>query len=123
MQHKWMDGQFVQTSYNVRGGVYYDPETGQPAFKTNQQPSLKQVANEKIMQESAIATTAREMRSFHRHRTQVGNSTRTLVYGKHRYRTQADNKQYIWNEAQQEWTYTGYYFEDGELKKEEITEE
>jgi hypothetical protein len=28
-----------------------------------------------------------------------------------------DDKQYIWNEAQQEWTYTGYYFEDGELKK------
>ena len=34
-----------------------------------------------------------------------------------------DNKEYIWNEAEQEWTYTGYYFEDGELKKEEITEE
>jgi hypothetical protein len=35
----------------------------------------------------------------------------------------SDNKQYIWNEAEQEWTYTGYYFEDGELRKEEITEE
>jgi hypothetical protein len=34
-----------------------------------------------------------------------------------------DNKEYIWNEAEQEWTYTGYYFEDGEMKKEEITEE
>jgi hypothetical protein len=30
-----------------------------------------------------------------------------------------DNKQYIWNESEQEWTYTGYYFEDGEIKKEE----
>jgi hypothetical protein len=30
-----------------------------------------------------------------------------------------DDKQYIWNEAEQEWTYTGYFFEDGELKKEE----
>jgi len=30
-----------------------------------------------------------------------------------------DNKQYIWNEAEQEWTYTGYFFENGELKKEE----
>jgi hypothetical protein len=35
----------------------------------------------------------------------------------------SDNKEYIWNEAAQEWTYTGYYFEDGEMKKEEITEE
>ena len=31
-----------------------------------------------------------------------------------------DNKQYIWNEAEQEWTYTGYYFEQGELIKEEV---
>jgi hypothetical protein len=31
-----------------------------------------------------------------------------------------DNKQYIWNESELEWTYTGYYFEDGEIKKEEI---
>jgi len=30
-----------------------------------------------------------------------------------------DDKQYIWNESEQEWTYTGYFFEDGELKKEE----
>jgi len=30
-----------------------------------------------------------------------------------------DNKEYIWNEAEQEWTYTGYYYENGELKKEE----
>lgn len=32
-----------------------------------------------------------------------------------------DNKQYIWNEAEQEWTYTGYYInEQGELIKEEV---
>jgi hypothetical protein len=31
-----------------------------------------------------------------------------------------DNKEYIWNESEQEWTYTGYFFEDGEIKKEEI---
>jgi len=30
-----------------------------------------------------------------------------------------DDKQYIWNEAEQEWTYTGYFLEDGEIKKEE----
>jgi len=28
--------------------------------------------------------------------------------------------EHIWNEAAQEWTYTGYYLEDGELKKEEV---
>ena len=30
-----------------------------------------------------------------------------------------DNKEYIWNEQELEWTYTGYFFENGELKKEE----
>ncbi len=30
-----------------------------------------------------------------------------------------DNKQYIWNESELEWTYTGYYFEDGQLIKDE----
>jgi hypothetical protein len=30
-----------------------------------------------------------------------------------------DDNDYEWNESEQEWTYTGYYFEDGELKKEE----
>jgi hypothetical protein len=31
-----------------------------------------------------------------------------------------DNKQYLWNEAAQEWTYTGYYLENGEVKKQNI---
>jgi hypothetical protein len=31
----------------------------------------------------------------------------------------ADQKYYVWNENEQKWTYTGYYFEDGQLKKEE----
>jgi hypothetical protein len=31
----------------------------------------------------------------------------------------SDNKQYIWNEAAQEWTYTGYKLVNGELVKEE----
>jgi hypothetical protein len=30
-----------------------------------------------------------------------------------------DDKQYIWNESEQEWTYTGYFLENGEFKKEE----
>ena len=30
-----------------------------------------------------------------------------------------DDKQYIWNESELEWTYTGYYFEDGQLIKDE----
>ena len=30
-----------------------------------------------------------------------------------------DVKQYICNESEQEWTYTGYFLEDGEIKKEE----
>jgi hypothetical protein len=29
-----------------------------------------------------------------------------------------DNKEYIWNESEQEWTYTGYFLENGEIKKE-----
>jgi hypothetical protein len=69
------------------------------------------------MQELAIATTANEMRLFHRHRTQVGNSTRDTCLWEAPIPYPSDNKQYIWNEAEQEWTYTGYYFEDGELKK------
>ena len=28
-----------------------------------------------------------------------------------------DDKEYIWNETEQEWTYTGYFLKDGELVK------
>jgi hypothetical protein len=90
---EWVDAQpkvwyidWVQTSYNMRGGVYYDSATNQPAADQSV-IEKKWVEREKIMQGLAIVTTANEMHLYHRHRTQVGHSMRTHVCGKHRFLT------------------------------------
>jgi len=119
-----VDGfQFVQTSYNVRGGIYYDNATGLP------------VENQA---EVIAAQDGRQRKNYagigYRYDSERDAFIPPTPYPSWKLNEDtclweapipypSDNKQYIWNEAEQEWTYTGYYFEDGELKKEEITEE
>jgi hypothetical protein len=81
---KWA---WVQTSYNMRGGIYYDNATGLPA--ADQFIELEAGRKRKNYAGIGYRYDSEEMRLFHRHRTQVGNSTRTHVYGKHRFLTQA----------------------------------
>ena len=113
---------WVQTSYNVRGGVYYDNATGLP----HEDQTL------------ATATAGRKRKYYagvgYRYDSERDAFIPPTPYPSWKLNEDTclweapipypqDNKDYIWNEAEQEWTYTGYYLEDGEIKKEEITEE
>ena len=121
---EWVDAQpkvwyieWIETSYNIRGGVYYDPATTQPHKD----------------QRLATKTAGRKRKNYagigYRYDTErdafippqpfmswtLNNDTclwdAPIPYP-------SDNKQYIWNEAEVEWTYTGYKIVDGELIKE-----
>ena len=110
--------QFIQTSYNVYGGVYYDPETRQP---------LKNQAK------AIAAQDGRQRKNFagigYRYDSERDAFIPPIPYPSWKLNEDtclwkspipypSDNKEYIWNEAEQEWTYTGYKIVDGELIKE-----
>jgi hypothetical protein len=115
--------QFVQTSYNVYGGVYYDAETRQPV--ENQAEVIAAQDGRQRKNYAGIGYRYDKERDAFIPPTPYPswklNEDTCLWDAPIPY--PSDNKQYIWNEAAQEWTYTGYYYEDGELKKEEITGE
>jgi hypothetical protein len=113
---------WYETSYNMRGGIYYDNATGLPAAD----------------QTLATATAGRKRKNYagigYRYDSERDAFIPPTPYPSWKLNEDTclweapipypqDNKRYIWNEAEQEWTYTGYYLEDGELKKEEITGE
>jgi hypothetical protein len=124
----WVDVQpkvwyidWIETSYNLRGGVYYDPTTNTPH------------ADQSLIQETAGRQRKNYAGIGYRYDSERDAFIPPTPYPSWKLNEDtclwdapipypSDNKQYIWNEAEQEWTYTGYYFEDGELKKEEITE-
>jgi hypothetical protein len=110
---KWA---WVQTSYNMRGGVYYDPTTNQPHAD---QSLVEQEAGRKRKNYAGIGFRYDTVRDAFIPPTPYPswklNEDTCLWDAPIPY--PSDNKQYIWNEAAQEWTYTGYYLEDGELKK------
>jgi hypothetical protein len=121
---EWVDAQpkvwyidWIETSYNMKGGVYYDPETNKP----HENQSL------------ATATPGRKRKNYagigYRYDPKrdafipptpfpswVLNEETCLWEAPIPYPEKT--KDYIWNEEKQEWTYTGYYFEDGKMKKE-----
>ena len=113
---------WYETSYNMRGGIYYDNATGLP----HEDQTL------------ATATAGRKRKNYagigYRYDSERDAFIPPTPYPSWKLNEDtclwespipypSDDKQYIWNETQQEWTYTGYYFENGEIKKEEITEE
>ena len=126
---EWVDAQpevwyidWVQTSYNIHGGVYYDPATNQPHVDQsliNEEPGRKRKnyagLGFRYDKERDAFIAPQPYPSW------VLNEDTCLWEAPVAH--PQDNKEYMWNEAQQEWTYTGYYYEDGEYKKEEITEE
>jgi hypothetical protein len=124
---EWIDAQpdkwaWVQTSYNVRGGVYYDNATGIPV--ENQAEVIAEQDGRQRKNYAGIGYRYDSERDAFIPPTPYPswklNEDTCLWEAPIPYPD--DNKQYIWNEAEQEWTYTGYYLEDGELKKEEVTE-
>ena len=116
---KWA---WVETSYNIQGGIYYDPTTNKPHVN---QSLINETAGRKRKNYAGIGYRYDSERDAFIPPTPYPSWTLNedtclwdapIPYP-------SDDKQYIWNEAQQEWTYTGYYFEDGELKKEETVGE
>ena len=121
-EQDWVDAQpdawaWVQTSYNIYGGVYYDPATNQPAAD---QSVIELEAGRKRKNYAGIGF---------RYDTERDAFIPPTLYLSWRLNEETclweapiarpdDNKEYIWNEAEQEWTYTGYYLENGEIKKE-----
>ena len=121
---EWVDqqpdkSQWVETSYNVQGGVYYDPATNQPA---KDQKVIEKTAGRKRKNYAGIGFRYDSERDAFIPPTPYPswklNEATCLWDAPIPY--PQDNKQYLWNETEQEWTYTGYYLEGGELKKEEV---
>jgi hypothetical protein len=130
---EWVDEQpnkwaWVQTSYNVRGGVYYDPLTNLPH---EDQSLIELEPGRKRKNYAGIGFRYDIKRDAFIPPTPFPswrlNEDTCLWEPPIPYPLDSikmsGTKKYLWNEAKQEFTYTGYYYEDGELKKEEITEE
>jgi len=122
-EHEWIDTLpdkelWYETSYNIRGGVYYDTETNKPHLD----------------QSLATATAGRKRKNY----AGIGyryDKERDAFISPQRYQSWKlnedtclwdapipypdDGKNYIWEESIIQWV----LYEDGELKKEEVTEE
>jgi hypothetical protein len=112
---KWA---WVQTSYNIYGGVYYDPATNKPH---KDQKLATKTAGRKRKNYAGIGYRYDSERDAFIPPTPFPswklNEDTCLWEAPIPY--PSDNKQYIWNEAAEEWTYTGYKIVNGELVKEE----
>jgi hypothetical protein len=120
---EWVDAQpdkwaWIETSYNIFGGVYYNPETNMPH---KDQKLAKATAGRKRKNYAGIGYRYDSERDAFIPPTPYPswklNEDTCLWEAPIPY--PSDNKQYIWNEAEQEWTYPGYKIVDGELVKEE----
>lgn len=123
---EWVDTQpdhwaWVQTSYNMHGGVYYDNATNMPhedqtLIGTDPGRIRKNYAGIGYRYDSErdafIPPTP--------YPSWILNEDTCLWDAPVPY--PEDGKQYIWNEQEREWTYTGYYTdpETGQFVKEEI---
>jgi hypothetical protein len=109
---------YYQTSYNISGGVYYDPTTNQPHAD---QSLIELELGRKRKNYAVIGYTYDENRDAFIPPKPYGS----WVLDENTCGWEApipypnDNKEYMWNEVKKEWTYTGYYFENGEVLKEE----
>ena len=114
---EWVDAQpdkdfWVQTSYNVRGGVYYDNETGLPVG--NQAKVIAAQDGRQRKNYAGIGYRYDKERDAFIPPTPFPSwklNEDTCLWNPPIPYPQ-DNKEYIWNETAQEWTYRGYYFDE-----------
>jgi hypothetical protein len=112
---------WVQTSYNIRGGVYYDPQTNEPV---SDQSIIELEPGRKRKNFASVGYTYDKERDAFIPPIPYPSwklNEKTCLWEAPIPKPQ-DNKRYIWNEAQQEWTYTGWYLQDGEWQQETIGE-
>ena len=119
---EWVDAQpdkwtWLETSYNIQGGVYYDPATNQPH---KDQRLATKTAGRKRKNYAGIGFRYDSERDAFippiPYPSWIFNEETCLWDAPIPY--PQDKKQYIWNESEQEWTYTGYKIVNGELIKE-----
>jgi hypothetical protein len=122
---EWIDAQqkiwyidWIETSYNMLGGIYYDLETGQPH------------KNQKLAKTTAACQRKNYAGLGYQYDSERDAFIPPTPYPSWKLKEDTclweapipypkDNKQYIWNEDEQEWTYTGYYYDkNGQLIKE-----
>ena len=109
--------EYIETSYNVKAGIYYNPETGKPH---KDQSLLNQTAGRKRKNYAGIGYRYDKQRDAFIPPTPYPSwklNEDTCLWEAPIPRPE-DNKDYIWNDSLREWTYTGYYLENGEWKKE-----
>jgi hypothetical protein len=112
-EQEWVDAQpdkwaWVQTSYNTYGGVHYHPKTRLPDGGVPLRKNYAGIGFRYDSERDAFIPPTPYPSWKLNEDTCLWDAP--IPYP-------SDNKQYIWNEAAQEWTYTGYYLEDGEMKK------
>ena len=126
---EWVNSQsdkelWYETSINVTGGVYYYPETNTP--HEQQELIIKESKGRQRKNYAGVGYQYdEELDAFippSPFRSWVFNETTCLWDPPVPYPQDFGTKLYLWNERQKEWTYTGYYFEDGELIKDEDIE-
>ena len=109
---------WVQTSYNTYGGVYYDPKTNTPH---PDQTLINKEAGRKRKNYAGIGFKYDKDLDAFIPPTPYPSwklNTDTCLW-KAPIPHPQDGKDYLWNESEQEWTYTGYYInENEELVKE-----
>jgi hypothetical protein len=120
---EWIDAQsdnwaWVETSYNIRGGVYYDPETREPH---KDQSLATATAGRRRKNYAAIGSTYDKERDafIYQKPFESWKLNEDTCLWEAPIPMPDDKKEYLWNETTKNWTYTGWYYnEKGELVKE-----
>jgi hypothetical protein len=102
---------WVQTSYNTRGGKHYDPETGLEDNKTPLRKNYAGIGFRFDAELDAFIPPTPYPSWILDEETCLWNAP--IPYPN-------DDKMYIWNEQEQEWTPSGYMIENGEVIKDEV---
>jgi hypothetical protein len=102
---------WVQTSYNTRGGKHYNPETGEVDKKKPLRKNYAGIGFRYDPERDAFIPPTPYPSWILNEETCLWESP--VPYPD-------DNKMYIWNEQEQEWTPSGYMIENGEVIKDEV---
>jgi hypothetical protein len=118
LQEKVSYVEWVETSYNIYGGIYYDIETKKPHKNQN---LINESAGRKRKNYAGIGWQYDKQRDAFIPPQLFASwvlNEETCLWEAPIPRPE-DNKEYMWNEIHKEWIYTGYYInENGELRKE-----
>ena len=102
---------WVQTSYNTYGGKHYHPETREVDKKPPLRKNYAGIGFRYDAERDAFIPPTPYPSWLLNEETCLWEAP--IPY------PNDETKQYIWNEEEQEWTYTGYFIKDGQIIREE----